>query len=439
MHISEMPKIVQLWYKNLPNEQKDAFYDEYDRKKKSTGVAYLLWFLLGWHYAYVKKWGLLALFILTCGGLFIWMIIDLFRIPSIIRNFNKDVAIKVMRNMQQLTVYNTPTQTTQSDTIKKVDVVEVENQQPIVRDIKSSSKLTNKTVNNLSRNREKETKKTNKKQLLYLGVVIVLFIMGFFFREDLIKILGYKKIENASISDNAIVYKGFIDKKYPITMKFSIKDDSVQGFYSYDKIGLPIKIKGTINNNSIELNSIYDNSSIRERFSGVLDNNSIQGEWYNFTKNTSYGFSVLKTDVKVEISEQGRVLSQDDYYIYHQYFKEYNKNKILRNQKKGSKLTGVYVKNSYNKISIIELNNNKIYFKLEVSNGRNLGELEGIVPKEKRIVFTQTDYGFCKFNIALKKEKIEIKTLDNGYDCGYGNGVVGDGIYFRRLNKKVAL
>lgn len=57
-------------------------------KMKSTGTAYLCWFFLGCHYAYLGKWGLQILYWITLGGFGIWCLIDLFHIPSKINQHN---------------------------------------------------------------------------------------------------------------------------------------------------------------------------------------------------------------------------------------------------------------------------------------------------------------------------------------------------------------
>lgn len=58
-------------------------------KVKSTGVAYLFWFLLGAHYAYLGKWGLQILYWITLGGLGIWALIDLFTMPGKVNAYNR--------------------------------------------------------------------------------------------------------------------------------------------------------------------------------------------------------------------------------------------------------------------------------------------------------------------------------------------------------------
>lgn len=64
---------------------------ELQSKIKSTGTAYMFWFFIGAHYAYMGKWGLQLLYWLTLGGLGIWMLIDLFTMSSKIDRHNRPI------------------------------------------------------------------------------------------------------------------------------------------------------------------------------------------------------------------------------------------------------------------------------------------------------------------------------------------------------------
>jgi len=97
-----LPAMVRNELVKLPPQKQEEFIEEYRRKAKSVGIAYILWLLLGWHYVYLRKWGIQILFWLTLGGLFIWWLIDAFRIPGMIRDYNKDVAVDVLRNLKAI-------------------------------------------------------------------------------------------------------------------------------------------------------------------------------------------------------------------------------------------------------------------------------------------------------------------------------------------------
>ena len=62
---------------------------------KSTGTAYICWFLLGCHYAYLGKWGLQILYWITFGGVGIWALIDLFHIPTKVNTHNLKISTQI--------------------------------------------------------------------------------------------------------------------------------------------------------------------------------------------------------------------------------------------------------------------------------------------------------------------------------------------------------
>ncbi|MEC5395650.1 TM2 domain-containing protein [Bergeyella sp. RCAD1439] len=64
-------------------------------KMKSTGTAYLCWFFLGCHYAYLGRWGLQILYWITFGGMGIWALIDLFLMPSKVNAHNLAIARQI--------------------------------------------------------------------------------------------------------------------------------------------------------------------------------------------------------------------------------------------------------------------------------------------------------------------------------------------------------
>lgn len=99
---NNLPSMVRNELAKLPAQKQDEFLEEYKRKAKSLAIAYLLWLLLGWHYLYLKSWGIQILFWVTLGGLTVWWLIDIFRIPTMTREYNKDTAVTVLRNLKVL-------------------------------------------------------------------------------------------------------------------------------------------------------------------------------------------------------------------------------------------------------------------------------------------------------------------------------------------------
>lgn len=99
----DLPSMVKNELAKMPAQKQEEFVEEYKRKEKSLGTAYLfLVIVLGMHYGYLGKWGLQAVFWLTGGGFLIWWFIDLFRLPGLVKNYNKDTATDTMRNLKAM-------------------------------------------------------------------------------------------------------------------------------------------------------------------------------------------------------------------------------------------------------------------------------------------------------------------------------------------------
>lgn len=62
---------------------------------KTTGNAYLFWFFLGAHYAYLGRWGVQLLYWFTLGGIGVWAIIDLFTMRSKIDKHNQPILEQI--------------------------------------------------------------------------------------------------------------------------------------------------------------------------------------------------------------------------------------------------------------------------------------------------------------------------------------------------------
>lgn len=97
-----LPSMVKNELAKMPAQKQTEFLEEYKRKNRSVSTAYLLFLFLGAHYAYQGRWGMQILFWMTVGGFFIWWLVDLFRLYGVINNYNKDLALDVMRNLKSI-------------------------------------------------------------------------------------------------------------------------------------------------------------------------------------------------------------------------------------------------------------------------------------------------------------------------------------------------
>lgn len=97
-----LPSMVRNELIKLTAQKQEEFVEEFNRKSRSVGMAFVWWLVFGSYYGYLRKWGLQVVFWLTAGGFGIWAIIDLFRIQGMVRDYNKDVATDILRNLKAI-------------------------------------------------------------------------------------------------------------------------------------------------------------------------------------------------------------------------------------------------------------------------------------------------------------------------------------------------
>ncbi len=96
--IKALPPTVQHTVSQMDTMSQNAFFNEYQKKRKKVSVAYIL-FLFGFHYIYLRKIGLFFAYWITGAGLGIWWIVDLFRMPSIVRSANEQTARDALQTL----------------------------------------------------------------------------------------------------------------------------------------------------------------------------------------------------------------------------------------------------------------------------------------------------------------------------------------------------
>ena len=95
-----LPAVVRGEVSKLSALKQEEFLEEYTRRAKKTSTAYLLFVLIGCHYGYLRRWGIQVLYWLTFGGFLVWTFISIFAIPSLVREYNKNIAVDVLRDLK---------------------------------------------------------------------------------------------------------------------------------------------------------------------------------------------------------------------------------------------------------------------------------------------------------------------------------------------------
>lgn len=86
-------------------EQLVLLQGEFDKKKKSKTLAYILWFflgVLGAHRFYAGDTIRAIFMLITLGGIGIWALIDVFFIGSRIEQKNNIIEAQIMADIQKL-------------------------------------------------------------------------------------------------------------------------------------------------------------------------------------------------------------------------------------------------------------------------------------------------------------------------------------------------
>lgn len=98
-----LPSMVKEALSKMPESKQQQFVEEFNRKKKSTGVAYFFLLLcLGMPYGYLGKWGLQFAYwfcLLIFIGFF-WGLYLLFTLPGLVRDVNRDIATQIVRDLK---------------------------------------------------------------------------------------------------------------------------------------------------------------------------------------------------------------------------------------------------------------------------------------------------------------------------------------------------
>jgi len=105
--VKELPSLVKVELSKLPKHLQTEYKKQYKQKAKSLGISYFLIFIINLYYGYNRKWGYQIASWLTIGGFGIWIIIDIFRMPKIVKNTNQDIAFELLKDFIFLGNLNT--------------------------------------------------------------------------------------------------------------------------------------------------------------------------------------------------------------------------------------------------------------------------------------------------------------------------------------------
>jgi hypothetical protein len=106
-----LPPAVRDELAAMPEERQSAFVKAFENRSASLVMAYLL-SLFYCHYGLLGRWAMtgwmcLSLFVAGTLGL-IWWLIDLVRMPRMVREYNHQVAADILHNLQMASAGPSP-------------------------------------------------------------------------------------------------------------------------------------------------------------------------------------------------------------------------------------------------------------------------------------------------------------------------------------------
>jgi hypothetical protein len=139
------PLEVRYELESMPLRAQQEFLESYGREMKVLGISYVCHALFGSSYLYQGKIFKQILFWLTAFGFGIGWIINLFRMPKMIRKVNYKIAMRIIRDIQRRYRYETQAEPLPQSLLGRMKAVVVETP----RSVNQNYDPTNLTVENL--------------------------------------------------------------------------------------------------------------------------------------------------------------------------------------------------------------------------------------------------------------------------------------------------
>ncbi|MDA0782181.1 MAG: hypothetical protein PQ612_04730 [Rickettsiales bacterium] len=98
--IKELEDFLSSKYRTLSASRKEELLGLYKKYRKQESLLIICWFF-SFHYVYVGRWKMFFLFFFSLGGLFIWWVIDLFRLDTILKQYNKKKAEELFEKLEK--------------------------------------------------------------------------------------------------------------------------------------------------------------------------------------------------------------------------------------------------------------------------------------------------------------------------------------------------
>jgi hypothetical protein len=106
---------------------------------------------------------------------------------------------------------------------------------------------------------------------------------------------------NNSASVTSKTYTGTINNKYDVVFYLENKEDTISGYYFYQKQGVDIPLKGQLSRNTITLYEVDSRNSKLAVIKGTISGNTITGTWEHLQTKKAYTIHLAETDKTIPV------------------------------------------------------------------------------------------------------------------------------------------
>lgn len=207
-------------------------------------------------------------------------------------------------------------------------------------------------------------------------------------------------------------FDGNINGKIPIILTLNFDGGTVFGNVVYKKKGIPISVIGEQSDGSLYFHELMPDGQITGKYLVKLNANKLTGKWFGVKLNAKdFPLSLIKT--QEQSIPQKSLKSVTGTYKY-SFGEDGGEGEMLVQQIGNDKIA-------------ISFNN------VTAAPAYNMATIEKTVLKyaNSQAIFSNQEYGKCKFKIRFLENGARVNFMDDAYDCGFGHNASTEGNYIR--------
>lgn len=207
-------------------------------------------------------------------------------------------------------------------------------------------------------------------------------------------------------------FDGNINGKIPISLTLNFDGGTVFGNVIYKKKGIPISVIGSQSKNTLFFHELMPDGQVTGIYSAELKGDKITGTW-NAIKANAKDLSLSLSKTQEQSLPRKTLKSVTGTYKY-SFGDDGGAGEMLVQQIGSDKVA-------------ISFNN------VTSAPAYNMATIDKTVIKytNNQAIYSNQEYGKCKFKITFLENGARVDFMENAYDCGFGHNASTEGNYIR--------